>query len=323
MSSQNNLIRLIRGNNMKTDYRSLFLKLIGAYSKNFHITRKKIFKSNLDNQKEDMEEINYLDFLKKYIETLFENNNEKIVLSSTEFVITQKCTLNCEKCANLMPLYNKPKTFTFNELKRDLDAYMEVVDYVYELRLIGGEPFINKEIDTLIEYIFENYGERFAFITFTSNGTLELSEDILNSIKKYRNRIYITVSDYGKISHRIIPQLEHNNIHYKISTLDWIDYGPMESNNYSFKDLKKIFGHCSIKIDCNNLHDGKFHLCPRDAHGISLGILKHDMYLDLHSNISREEKKRKIRELYKLDCIQTCDYCKIYEKIPIERPYFD
>ena len=52
-----------------------------------------------------------------------------------------------------MQFYAKPVDEDYNQLVKSLDKFMETVDYVYEIRLIGGEPFMYKKIDEVLNKI--------------------------------------------------------------------------------------------------------------------------------------------------------------------------
>jgi molybdenum cofactor biosynthesis enzyme MoaA len=61
-----------------------------------------------------------------------------------DVVISERCSLKCVDCSNLMQFYESPQDISFNEILRDFDALLERVNHIYEIRLIGGELFMNK-----------------------------------------------------------------------------------------------------------------------------------------------------------------------------------
>ena len=63
----------------------------------------------------------------------------------------------------------------FDTLVSALNKFMNSVDYVYEIRIIGGEPLIYKKIDLVIKKLLEykNFGK----IHIYTNGTVILKED--------------------------------------------------------------------------------------------------------------------------------------------------
>ena len=67
-----------------------------------------------------------------------------LFIRSVDLILTEKCTLKCKDCANLMQYYEKPVNIERNELFDDLDDLVAVADEVNEVRIIGGEPLVNK-----------------------------------------------------------------------------------------------------------------------------------------------------------------------------------
>ena len=58
-------------------------------------------------------------------------------------MITTKCSMNCESCANLMQYYTAAKN-TDEEILKSVETLNENVDDILEFRIIGGEPLMKK-----------------------------------------------------------------------------------------------------------------------------------------------------------------------------------
>ena len=52
-----------------------------------------------------------------------------------DVVITERCSLKCKDCANLMQYYEKPQNSDLEILFKSLDRMMECVDQIYEFRV--------------------------------------------------------------------------------------------------------------------------------------------------------------------------------------------
>ena len=63
-------------------------------------------------------------------------DKSNLSLQSLDLVLTEKC-FKCKDCSNLMQYYAKPVDEDYNQLINSLDTFMNTVDYVYEIRLIG------------------------------------------------------------------------------------------------------------------------------------------------------------------------------------------
>ena len=79
---------------------------------------------------------------KKNHELFFDNS--KTFLRSLDIMITTKCSMNCESCANLMQYYTAAKN-TDEEILKSVETLNENVDDILEFRIIGGEPLMNKK----------------------------------------------------------------------------------------------------------------------------------------------------------------------------------
>ena len=70
--------------------------------------------------------------------------------------MTEKCTLKCVDCSNLMQYYQNYQNADDDVLKESIKQLFGGINYIKEVRLIGGEPLIYKNIDQIISLI-QNY----------------------------------------------------------------------------------------------------------------------------------------------------------------------
>ena len=63
-----------------------------------------------------------------------------------DLVITERCSMQCIDCSNLMQYYKNPINSSFESVTKSVDTVMKCIDYLSEFRVIGGEPFMNKDI---------------------------------------------------------------------------------------------------------------------------------------------------------------------------------
>lgn len=112
------------------------------------------------------------------------------------FKVTSKCSLRCKLCLAYIPYYDKHEDVSYEDSIQILERFFSIVDYVDSFTLTGGEPFMNKSIDKIIDLLFQKYAHQFGKLVIVTNGTIRLSETLLDSLKD-KGRILLVVSNYG------------------------------------------------------------------------------------------------------------------------------
>ena len=231
-------------------------------------------------------------------------------VNTLDLVLTEKCSLKCKECSNLMQYYSKPIDEDFDELTSSLDILMNTVDYVYEVRLIGGEPMIYKKIDLIIKQLLKY--KNFEKINIYTNGTIVLSEE---KMKVFQNeKIMFEISNYGKISRnvsRLESTLSKMNIPFithKVTT--WQDCAKMKPFNRTEQLNKEIFGNCCENQGLTMLH-GKLYLCPFSAHATNLKGIPYAAGDIVDVKIkNKNELREKIHKLYfEKEVLEACKSC--------------
>ena len=72
--------------------------------------------------------------------------DKKFAISNIDVVITERCSLKCRSCANLMQYYTRPENSDHDLLFKSVDKLMKCIDSLYEFRILGGDPFMNKKM---------------------------------------------------------------------------------------------------------------------------------------------------------------------------------
>ena len=70
---------------------------------------------------------------------------DMLFIRSVDLILTEKCSLKCKDCANLMQYYENPINIESEELIGDLHDICSIADEINEIRIIGGEPLMNKQ----------------------------------------------------------------------------------------------------------------------------------------------------------------------------------
>jgi molybdenum cofactor biosynthesis enzyme MoaA len=238
------------------------------------------------------------------------NKDKTLRVDSIDLMLTEKCSLKCKDCANLMQLYAKPIDQDFDILIKSIDKFLNTVDHCREIRLLGGEPMMYKKVDLVAEHIlkFKNFDQ----LKINTNGTIIPNE---KKIKVFQDeRVFFDISNYGKISRNVeglVKLLEEKKIaHNAARVTEWQDVGKIVKTNRTEQLNKEIFGNCCINRGITLLH-GKLYLCPFSANATNLKAIKYAdeeiLNIDMYS---KEELIKKIHKLYfKTDFLEACKSC--------------
>ncbi|HEX68387.1 MAG TPA: radical SAM protein, partial [bacterium] len=82
--------------------------------------------------------------------------------------LTDRCNLNCFYCSRLSSLNPRPEVLSLEEIAYWIGVFMEWG--IKKVRFTGGEPFLRKGWDKLVEFLLP-YTSRIEF-TVTTNGVL-------------------------------------------------------------------------------------------------------------------------------------------------------
>lgn len=250
----------------------------------------------------------YLDSSDNLITKFKKLFNSYLSLNYVELVITTKCTLRCRSCANLMYKYNKPYNVDLSIIKKSINKLLECCNEIKMFRILGGEPFCNPELKNILE---ELNSSKIKQIVIVTNGTIMPKDDDLIELLK-NNKVVVEISDYNNLSskkEKLIDFCAKNNIicHCGNFVRMWQDYGDLKKYK---NNTEEQFFYCNV--NCKNLLNGKLYYCPRQAHGIDLGIIKDNdaQYIDLIKNSKKTNQKLLKEYIFRNSPICACDYCK-------------
>ena len=200
---------------------------------------------------------------------------EDLYLRSVDVMITEKCSLRCRDCANLMQYYEAPRDVSTDGIISALKWLLSSVDGVHELRLIGGEPFMNKKIYTIIEEICSLSG--FEKLVIYTNGMVPLKESQKDLIS--HPKIIFSVTDYGSLAkntHAFVSQLEKWECTYRVHPPEhWTDSGRIMHHGRSDEANQRLFDECCGK-NLWTISDQGFGRCPFSLNAAHLGVSSFD-----------------------------------------------
>lgn len=182
-----------------------------------------------------------------------------------DMTITTRCTFRCKNCNMFIPYYKNQRDYTFDELKNNVDLLFNRLDYVVHFGLLGGETMLCPSLIDILVYIGENYKDKYGRISYTTNGGVLPSDELLMVTKKYG--VHVLISDYTKEIpyqdkfNRLIEKIEKFGIVYDVRrSMEWCDFGfpasPIQRNEEQIQEHLRC-----CHPEWNGLNDGKFYYC--------------------------------------------------------------
>lgn len=246
-------------------------------------------------------------------------------LAKFSLVITTRCNLKCKLCCEYVPQNRSFPDMTVEEAKQILKAAFDVANRIGTLHLTGGgEPFLHPQLAQLIDAAME-YQDRFDRLMLFTNSTVSPSDELLGTIRRYKDKIVVQMSLY-----HVRPEREEENAKLLAETGaackvekyfgedqsfgGWVDFGTWESRNRSPEELDQVFHTCSVtRVLQGNwrTRDGKVHWCSRSMRGMELGLMPDEPsdYVDLLDDTSAEAKFEKFQRIANKNYISACNHC--------------
>lgn len=233
------------------------------------------------------------------------------VLPKVEMHIIDACNLNCRGCAHFSPIF--PNTLpNFEARMNDVNKLRHKFSYIEKFYILGGEPFLNPEIDRYCYAIRRLLPNSELFIV--TNGLLlpNIEDDVFFAIRD--SDISVCVTEYHP-THKIIDaikgKLESFNIKYEIRAEE------VKSTFNKPLSLKSdsIYPQKCISNGCTAIWNGYISRCPT-----LLYIKNFNQYfgtfLPVEGTISLDDKIKGFDLLDKLkEKVPLCKHC-VCNEIP-------
>ena len=233
-----------------------------------------------------------------------------LYLYHVEMPITQRCNLRCKHCIFMMPYFKHPVDYPVNTLLQDMDKLFDAVDAIQIFRLLGGETFLYKDLDPLIEKALSS--PKVKTVEVVSNGTIIPPESTIELMKN--PRLIFQISHYGKYSRRaeeikaICDKAGVKCVVRYPQDKTWNYVGDLHFRGRTEKELRRQLRHCASIY--RNFLDGRLYFCPRASFGSKLGMPDDpNDFVDVRNETDRKTLRRKIFELNQSKYIAACNYC--------------
>ena len=246
------------------------------------------------------EETSLLNFIEPYISAKY--------LPYLEFHIADHCNLNCKACSHYSGLVKEPHFPNLEKFTRDFECLHKFIDDIGKIRILGGEPLLNPEINEYIKLTRRLYP--YAIIRVVTNAVLlpNMPESFFETLRKCNAGI--DISFYPPLESKmpaIKRLLEEKEV--KFFMYPMIKTFLMRQTLKPHNQINKIFMECG-RSNCHNLYEGKLSVCSllfptkyfNDYYGKNLPM---DGAIDLY-DASLTTEKLKARLLMPLE---RCRYC--------------
>lgn len=247
------------------------------------------------------------------LKSIYCTNKEELSFQLVTFIISTKCTLKCIHCGQRMNEYpdDKRMNFEFDNIKRDIDVFMDAVDFVGMISIIGGEPFLHPQLGEIIQHCLTK--ENFGIVNITTNGVCKIDEEMLKQIKNDRVKISFSIYDkflseqQKRLIEQNIEKVKKSGISYALSNPLWVVPGEIQDYQYSSAQMMEYKQNCESIRMCSAIKNGKFLPCTIVENIEGLGLYDvHNDYVDL---TDQGDQRQQIIQILNKDYFEACRYC--------------
>jgi organic radical activating enzyme len=156
-----------------------------------------------------------------------------------------------------MQYYQHPENLDVDDMIDKFGRFLESIDMLLELRILGGEPFICRDLDKVIHAFLDH--DKVKRITIYTNSTIIPSDTVLDALKN--PKVSVHMSNYGMVS-RNVEKLDkiftENGINHYIHVYDqWSNLGGLDKRNYCAERLNAIKNAGNEFVDFNCTIDNR------------------------------------------------------------------
>ena len=249
MVKENDSICIVAINNV-FDRQNFVIDVISTGYKSVYIADSNVFFAELSiiDDKGEIEK----GFLSHY-------SDIKPIFPYIEYHLADTCNLNCRRCGHCANIATDPKFPDIDLFKENLINLKNLFSNIDILRLMGGEPLINKNYPAFVEAAAEVFPKTNLYIV--TNGLLLIKQKN-EDIYRVRDKAIFQISQYPptrKCMNEIISWANKMQVTVQVSPPVTFFYAVLSRNRD--KDLKKVFNNCISKA-CYFMRDNYLLPCP-------------------------------------------------------------
>ncbi len=186
-------------------------------------------------------------------------DQSKPELNYIEYHVAWHCNLKCKGCGHYSNLQSTPMFSDPDQYERDLKQLHKFVRNISYIRLMGGEPLLNPDLDKFIEITRREFP--FACIAVASNGLLipTCEDSLLVLMNKLEVRFDVTCyPPTAKILDRIKDRCSRFEVELLVS--EPVTEFFASSDGSEISDAKDNWDDCESKL-FHFLYNGKLAVC--------------------------------------------------------------
>ena len=243
---------------------------------------------------------------------------ERIDLTYNCFIINSICNLNCMHCVQYINNYpiDKKCNIPIENICRDIDLWLELIDSVGTISVMGGETFMHPDIAKIANKFAEH--DNFGFVSFPTNGLFPIKPEQLEGIED--RRIVIAFGAYQHVASQKQLEIYEKNIElvksYGIAYTEsrhlpsWIIPSGIYKQSDDINYMTKKKQTCLMPPRNLQIRDGKVHVCDRGVALYAMGVTDYkEDYFELTKEGPLEERRMLFREFVDRPFYYTCGHC--------------
>jgi len=192
---------------------------------------------------------------------------------------------------------------------------------------LGGEPLVRDDLPQLLEYLRNFLPQITNVVRINTNGSILVSDDLIEASKTYGNKIHWMIDDYGKdLSKNALQSIERlKNAKISCELRDyvvdpycggWVDFSDMTILHNTPEEAEVLFNKCLCSPKKQersvNLYDGEMYICGQSKHCMDLGVIpkvKPEYVNICDSALNIQQVRKEISAFMNMKTHTACQYC--------------
>ena len=180
-------------------------------------------------------------------------------LSYLEFHIADHCNLNCRGCEHYSGLVQEPHFPVYEKFASDLRQLHYLIPDIGMIRILGGEPLLNPEIEKYLHLTRLLYPRAIIFVVTNALKLRQMPESFYKAMQQEQIAVHISLYPPMASQRKELAEfLQKRGIAALIT--DEVTYFTVKQTLTPHDDVNEIFADC-YQAHCHNLYEGKIAAC--------------------------------------------------------------